>query len=1051
MAERGVTATAAGSASVPSRFLAIDAAPGAVPDPLEAAGCGFDALLLACPRPLMAGGSPIPGELARTAHKAGLSLLLDVELDRFPLDHRLVSAHAGLFELRRRRPDGKAVDPRHPPPPVGEAKARLRAPEAERLAPALGTRLAELVSAGAGGFRLRRPEAVDGALLAQILAPARELAPDLVVIAHTPGVPWDVARALAGFDRFVSSLAWWDGRAPWLAEEYEALRTGAPLLAEVTAEVAARARDKAARQRLALLAAGTASGFILPPALMDEAQAAADLLETTCRYAGEMRLAAGDGRVTAILRGDHSDLRCAAGAMLLLIDSGNARGAGAVHPEAESAPGVDTAAAALGAEFQPFRRARGTQPPLATLERDEVRLLLGRRSKPVRLSRKPGGPRAAGAAAAQARLVIEDISPGVDDGAYAAKRTVGDVVTVEATVYADGHEQLAAELRWRAADQKSWQAARMEELGNDRWRAAFPLTRLGRFEFAVEAWLDRYGGLRRDFGKKLAAGVARPVDAAEGRNLVAAAADRSSGEPGDRLDDFVRRLDRVLGDDLESAAGILLDPELARLMDDADERPFALLSGIHSVDAERLAARYSSWYELFPRSQGDAGGNHRHGTFDDVVRRLPQVRAMGFDTLYFPPIHPIGRTHRKGRNNTLTAAPDDPGSPYAIGGEEGGHDAIHPELGSFEDFRRLIEAAREQGLEIALDFAIQCSPDHPWLTEHPGWFDWRPDGTIKYAENPPKQYEDIVNVDFFNQESIPGLWLALRDVVLFWVGEGVKAFRVDNPHTKPFAFWQWLIADVRALHPDVIFLSEAFTRPAVMYRLAKIGFSQSYTYFTWRNSKAELTAYVTELTTGAVPEFFRPHFFVNTPDINPPWLQAAGRPGFRIRAALAATLSGLFGVYSGFELCESEPVPGREEYHESEKYQIKPRDWQAPGNIVADITLLNRLRRAYPALQTHLGVRFYNAWNDQVLYYGKQAATGGEMILVAISLDPHNPQGADFEVPLWEWGLPDHAAVDVQDLVGGRRLRWNGKMQHVELHPDQPYAIWRIAPGEAAA
>ncbi len=1014
-------------------------------------------MLLAPARPLMtSASSPVSVALARQARDAGLSLLLDVELDRFPIDHPLVAAHEALFELRRRRPDGAAVDPRRTLPPAGEAKARLRAPGAGRLAPTIGARLAELTTSGADGFRIRRPAAVGGPLLAQILAPAREHNPSLVVIAHTPGLAWSDAQRLEGFDRFVSSLAYWDGQAHWLAEEYEALRTGAPLLAEVTAEVASRARGEAARRRLALLAAGTASGFILPPGLSGHAREAAALLEVAAHYPGEMRLAAGADGVTGILRGDHSDLRCARQALVLLVGAAVAREArpcGRAGGNRNLAP-ESRLLASLGAAFQPFTRAHGTEPPLAALQPHEVRALVGRRPEPVRLASKPGGAPAARHAAAQSRLVIEAIAPSVDDGLFAARRTVGDVVTVEATIYADGHEQLAAELRWRAADQETWTAAPMQELGNDRWRAAFPLTRLGRYAFEVEAWLDRYAGFRRDFRKKLAAGVARPVDAAEGRNLVAAAADRSSGDAGERLDAFVRRLDATLGtghDDLEGAADILLDPALAARMDHANERPFALRSAVYRVEAERLAARFSAWYELFPRSQAPYAEERRHGTFDDVITRLPQVRAMGFDTLYFPPIHPIGRTHRKGRNNTLVPAPDDPGSPYAIGSEAGGHDAIHPELGGLDDFRRLVEAAREHGMEIALDFAIQCSPDHPWLSEHPGWFDWRPDGTIKYAENPPKQYEDIVNVDFFNRESIPDLWLALRDVVLFWIGEGVKVFRVDNPHTKPFAFWQWMIEDVRALHPDVIFLSEAFTRPAVMYRLAKLGFSQSYTYFTWRNSKAELAAYFTELTTGTLPDFFRPHLFVNTPDINPTWLQTAGRPGFRIRAALAATLSGLFGVYSGFELCESEPLPGREEYRDSEKYEIKPRDWQAAGNIVADIALLNRLRRAYLPLQTHAGLRFYNAWNDHVLYYGKQVAPGDEMILVAITLDPHNAQAFDFEVPLWEWGLPDHARVDVHDLVTGGRFHWSGKVQHLELDPDHPYAIWRLAPPGAAA
>ena len=455
--------------------------------------------------------------------------------------------------------------------------------------------------------------------------------------------------------------------------------------------------------------------------------------------------------------------------------------------------------------------------------------------------------------------------------------------------------------------------------------------------------------------------------------------------------------------------------------------------------------RSASWYELFPRSQ--TGDPRRHGTFADVIERLPRIRDMGFDVLYFPPIHPIGTTARKGRNNSLKAAPGDVGSPYATGSPEGGHDALHPELGSLEDFRRLVGAARDHGLEIALDYAIQCSPDHPWLKEHPDWFRHRPDGTIKHAENPPKKYEDIVNVDFYAPGAVPSLWEALRDVVLFWIEQGVRIFRVDNPHTKPLPFWQWMIADVRGRYPDAIFLAEAFTRPKMMYRLAKVGFSQSYTYFTWRNTKSELIEYLTELSTTAPVEFFRPHFFVNTPDINPYFLQASGRAGFLIRAVLATTTSGLWGMYSGFELCEGAPLPGREEYLNSEKYEIRVRDWNAPGNIVQEITALNRIRRASPALHSHRGIRFYNAGNDQMMVYGRIRPGQDDMILVAVSLDPHHPQETDFELPLWEWKLPDSGSLAAEDLMTGHRFTWTGKNQRLRLDPAVlPFAIWRLAP-----
>jgi len=424
---------------------------------------------------------------------------------------------------------------------------------------------------------------------------------------------------------------------------------------------------------------------------------------------------------------------------------------------------------------------------------------------------------------------------------------------------------------------------------------------------------------------------------------------------------------------------------------------------------------------------------------------LPRVRDMGFDVLYFPPIHPIGQTNRKGRNNSLTPAAEDVGSVYAIGGDEGGHDALHPQLGTLDDFRRLVAAARDNGLEIAIDFAIQCSPDHPWLKEHPDWYRHRPDGTIKYAENPPKKYEDIVNVDFYAEGSIPDLWTALRDVVLFWATEGVRIFRVDNPHTKPLPFWQWMIADIRGRYPDAMFLAEAFTRPKMMYRLAKVGFSQSYSYFTWRNTKQELTEYLTELTTTDVAEFFRPNFFVNTPDINPYYLQSSGRAGFVIRAVLAATLSGLWGVYSGFEICEAAALPGREEYLDSEKYEIRVRNFDAPGNIVEEITALNRIRKAHPALHSHLDVAFYNSSNEQVMAYGKTAPEHEDMIFTVLSLDPHHPQETSFETPLWHWKLPDNASLEAEDLMTGRRFTLNGKRQWLRLDPaSAPFALWRL-------
>jgi starch synthase (maltosyl-transferring) len=660
---------------------------------------------------------------------------------------------------------------------------------------------------------------------------------------------------------------------------------------------------------------------------------------------------------------------------------------------------------------------------------------------PTTAVRTTGSGDARTAADPELRITIGSITPAVDGGAFAVKRLAGEALAVRADIFADGHELIAAELLFRAEDEAEWRRVRMTAEPNDVWTAAVRGHRLGRHILAIEAWLDIWGGFVRDFGKKREAGLDLTLERQEGRALVAAAVTRATGSVAADLAELLARFEAASPADQDDLLG---GADLITAMAAADDRPFQVRSFEQPVEVERTAAGFSSWYELFPRSQTD--NKARHGTFADVAARLPQVAAMGFDTLYFPPIHPIGVTNRKGPNNSLTSGPDDVGSPYAIGGVEGGHDAIHPQLGTLDDFRALLSAAKVHGLEIALDFAIQCSPDHPWLKSHPDWFAWRPDGSMKYAENPPKKYQDIVNVDFYGPGAVPGLWEALRDVVLFWAAEGVRAFRVDNPHTKPLPFWRWMIAEVKARHPDAIFLSEAFTRPKPMYQLAKVGFSQSYTYFTWRTGKAEFTDYLTELTQTPVREFYRPHFFVNTPDIDPYFLQTSGRPGFLIRAALAATLSGLFGVYSGFELCEAAPLPGREEYLDSEKYEIRPRPTRAPGDIVDEITQLNALRRAEPALQTHLGVAFHNAFNDQVLYYSKAIEGEAYRILVAVSLDPHHAQDADFEVPLWLFGLADHDSVQVDDLLSGRRSHWTGKIQRLRLTPDNPYAIWRIAP-----
>ncbi|TLX56144.1 alpha-1,4-glucan--maltose-1-phosphate maltosyltransferase [Stutzerimonas nosocomialis] len=638
------------------------------------------------------------------------------------------------------------------------------------------------------------------------------------------------------------------------------------------------------------------------------------------------------------------------------------------------------------------------------------------------------------------RIAIEATEPAVDDGRYAAKAIIGQPVEVSSKIFADGHDQLAAVVCWRQKGEQNWRRARLKLITNDLWQGHFTPTQVGPHEFRIEAWWDLWETYRYELSKKHAAGVPVQLELEEGRLHLERAVQRAQGETRAVLEDIMHRLASSHLDD--ERVSVMLAGETAAAMADADAREHCSASHVFPLEVERPLAQFASWYELFPRSETDSP--ERHGTLRDVIKRLPAIRDMGFDVLYFPPIHPIGRKHRKGPNNSLEAGPNDPGSPYAIGSEAGGHEAIHPELGTVDDFRALVSAAADHGLEIALDFAIQCSQDHPWLEQHPGWFSWRPDGTIRYAENPPKKYQDIVNVDFYAEDAMPDLWIALRDVVQGWVDLGVKVFRVDNPHTKPLPFWQWLIADIRSRDPDVMFLAEAFTRPAMMARLGKVGFNQSYTYFTWRNTKAELTEYFTELNEPPLRYCYRPNFFVNTPDINPFFLHSSGRPGFLIRAALATMGSGLWGMYSGFELCESAPLPGKEEYLDSEKYQIRPRDYRAPGNIIAEIAQLNRIRRQNPALQTHLGFKAYTAWNDNILFFGKRTPDRSNFILIAVNLDPHNAQEAHFELPLWELGLPDDAHTHGEDLMNGHRWSWYGKTQWTRLEPwNLPFGIWR--------
>ncbi len=627
------------------------------------------------------------------------------------------------------------------------------------------------------------------------------------------------------------------------------------------------------------------------------------------------------------------------------------------------------------------------------------------------------------------RIHIEDIYPAVDAGRFAVKRIAGESVDVWADIFRDGHGLLAAELLWRPEASVKWSRASMRQHQNDRWTGTFTPPKPGRYLYAIEAWTDTFATWRRDILAKREAGQDVMLELQEGRQLLASLKPRSKADAY-LIGEACR--DSEAGDDL---ASLLSDQVLAAAS--KAQQPDQTRSAAFPLVADRALARAGAWYEMVPRSQGRVAG--QHGTFDDCIARLPDIAALGFDVLYLTPIHPIGRTNRKGRDNALRAQPGDPGSPYAIGSEEGGHEAIHPELGTLADFRRLVAACAEHGLEIALDFAIQCSPDHPWITAHPEWFKRRADGSIQYAENPPKKYEDIVNPDFYCSDS-ERLWIALRDIVLFWVGQGVRIFRVDNPHTKPFGFWEWLIREVQSLDPEVIFLAEAFTRPKVMKALAKLGFTQSYTYFTWRTGKEELEAYLREITGYPEREYFRPNFFVNTPDILPFHLQSGDPWIFKARAALAATLSGNYGIYNGFELLEHEPIPGKEEYLHSEKYELKARDWNKEGHIKNYIGHLNWLRQSNAALLQTSNLRFVPVDNANVIGFVKESVSGDNAVAVAVALTRDGARQFWFHFGDLEIG-PAQArrrVAAVENLFTGERhqLEWGGVRLHIDSDQD---------------
>ncbi|NTU93863.1 MAG: alpha-1,4-glucan--maltose-1-phosphate maltosyltransferase [Chlorobiaceae bacterium] len=646
------------------------------------------------------------------------------------------------------------------------------------------------------------------------------------------------------------------------------------------------------------------------------------------------------------------------------------------------------------------------------------------------------------------RVIIDSVSPEVDGGRFPAKRVEGETVTVEADIFTDGADTIEAELLYRRSGSKEWSSVPMSLLGNDLWTASFAVGGPGRYEYTVRAWVDHFLTWQKGLKKKLDAGQEVGLDLKIGATIVELGAARARGEDAGTLHHHVGLL--TIGEPEVAVEAALGEELTAAMLRSPDKSVASVYEKVLQLQIDQRKAGFSTWYELFPRSWGSEPG--RHGTFPECMRILPRIAQMGFDVIYLPPIHPIGMTKRKGKNNALVAGPEEPGSCWAIGSKDGGHTAVHPDLGTMEEFEAFVQDAERLGISVALDIAFQCSPDHPWVLEHPQWFRWRPDGTVQFAENPPKRYEDILPIDFETKDW-ENLWTELRGVFLFWIGKGVKIFRVDNPHTKAFPFWEWAIGSIRVAHPDTMFLAEAFTRPKLMARLAKAGYNQSYTYFTWRNNKQELQQYLTELTRTELREFMRPNFWPNTPDILHEELQSGSRAKFVIRMVLAATLSSNYGMYGpAYELCEHLPVaPGKEEYLDSEKYEIKSWDLDRPGNIRAEITAVNRIRMENAALQQTADITFVrieagaNREHDQLMGYVKRSADGGNVILTVVNLDHRNTQGGWMRFPLELFDLPHTQTFTVEDLLSGNSYSWNGEWNFIELNPNHsPAHIFRV-------
>jgi starch synthase (maltosyl-transferring) len=1007
------------------------------------------------------------------AREHGLRPIMDLVVNHTAKDSDLVGSHPKWFARGR---DGEllspfATDPADPSRKTvwGDlAELDYRPPQREEIVDYFQKLMRHSLALGFGGFRCDAAYKVPAEVWRALIGSARADSPGVVFCAETLGGPKEAVLGLAdaGFDYLFNSVKWWDFKSPWLLEQYEEFRhiaasIGFPeshdterLVTELLRAGVPEAQIEPRYRQAYAVAAAFSTGVMMPMGFEFGWARRLHVVKTQAEPPEPRRFDLSDfiaavnamkQAVPALNEEGPQHLRSRRGDPLVVLARRGASGGEhaflLVNTDARAPRPVERNR--LVADLKPDAALTDMTPgqpeavdPVVTVEPLGWRVL---RAGGQQANRLAGPARHHPAWRPETRIQIEEVYPELDAGRYPVKRVIGERFEVWADLFRDGHDRLRGVVKY-APEGEDWREVPLNLFDNDRWVARFALDRIGRWRYTIEAWTDHFESWRDEVEKKRAAGQDVALELAEGRALVEAALPAAAPADAGRIRAALAEFDA--GDDASRVVLLLserLRPVMARaqLRMDAVRYPRQL-----EIVVDRRAARFAAWYEMFPRSQGREPG--KGANFDDCIARLPEIAALGFDVVYLPPIHPIGRVNRKGRDNATVAMSGDPGSPYAIGAAEGGHRAIDPELGTVDDFRRFVRAVAGHGMEVALDFAVQCAPDHPWVREHPDWFRFRPDGSIRYAENPPKKYEDIVNVDFDGPDR-DGLWAELRDTVLFWVGEGVHTFRVDNPHTKPLPFWEWLIREVQAHCPEAIFLAEAFTRPKMMRALAKAGFTQSYTYFTWRNTKAELTDYLTELTQWPVREYFRPNFFTNTPDILPFILQEGGRSAFRSRLVLAATLSPAYGIYNGFELCENAGIPGREEYLHSEKYEYKVWDWDRPGNIKADIAALNRFRRANPALQQFLNLRFIYCEDPNILAYAKRTTEPPNLVIVAVNLDPHGLHEADVVLPLAELGLPQDADFALEEAFTQQVVQWRGERQRLRLDPQtHPALLFRL-------